>query len=204
MSKELELRFRVWQLRRQGFSQSAIAEQLGLSQSSISHVCGVLEDFDALQRMIAAEEPSAPKTGHHELDQMVEEAARLKRELARMSPSTQAYHKRSVQRDWLLLKVGMMRAALPNTAAKCKYAYRARSGVMDTPIIRQMDSNIAAASLADYKAANRVVVLDCVCGKQVFGSISWQPSEVAVDYEKPEDVDEDGDGSDESQNSVSN
>jgi transcriptional regulator with XRE-family HTH domain len=173
-SKQQEMHFRVWQMRQQGLSQQVIAEQLQVSQSTVSTVCKGLDDAEILWQMVQAEEPPVVKSGDPNIDSMEAQARTLQRAQARCGSGTPEFSKRAELIGWLLLKSAQLRQALPNSGKdRTEYHYKAVSGIRPTPRITQMDpSTIDRALLADFELAHRVARLDCPkCGEQVWAKI---------------------------------
>jgi transcriptional regulator with XRE-family HTH domain len=197
LTKENEQRFKIWTLRQSGLSQAAIAEKVGVSQSTVSVVCKFLDDAEIIHQMIEAEESDLVTSGDRNIDALEAQARNLQRAQARCGSGTPEYAKRAELIGWLLLKSAQLRQALPNSGKdRVQYNYKAVSGIRPSPRVKQMDTKtIDRALLQDFELAHRVAKLECSeCGAEVWAKIdvnyNTEPlPESPVDYSK-EDVEE--------------
>jgi hypothetical protein len=173
MKKEQERRFEIWKARQEGLSQSAIAEQLGVAQSTVSAICLWLEDAEVFCQMIEAEQPIT-QTGDPNIDGLQLQARNLQRAQARCAGGSPEYAKRSEQIGWLLLKAAQLKSVMPDSGQnRSSYEYRAVTGLRPMARVTQMNAaTIDPDLLREFGAARRVTRLECSkCGAENWAKI---------------------------------
>jgi transcriptional regulator with XRE-family HTH domain len=195
--KERERRFAVWQLRQKGLSQTAIAEQLQVSQSTVSTICQFLDDSEVLRQMIEAEEQPIELSGNPNIDAMEREARSLERTKARVKPDSKLYLQQSEHIGWLRLKAEELRQTQPNQGAKTHYEFRASSPILQTPSIK-LNMTIDPELREDFVSAGRVFELACpTCAAPVWAQLDYSadrnhaPGTIGVDFDEEADDDKD-------------
>lgn len=109
----IQLRFHIYDLRKNGLTQAEIAKELGLSQPMISLHWRWVDEALGFHHMVQGEEE---RSGNPSIDHLEEQALLLELAQRKLKPGTREYLAHSEQISWIRLKAAELRAATCNPA----------------------------------------------------------------------------------------